>query len=174
MPIKVIVKPHDPRWKDLFAEESKSVAEALGPNVVTIHHIGSTAIPTIHAKPIIDMLVEARSVGDIDTRNSAMKALGYEAMGEFGIPGRRFFRKDDPSGVRTHHVHCFATGSLEIERHLAFRDFMLEHSEDARQYSDLKRRLAAQYPDDIDSYMAGKDSFIKMINMKAAAWRSLM
>ena len=170
--MRVVVEPHNPCWTDLFDIEAKKVAQALGSNVVAIHHIGSTAIPTIHAKPIIDMLIEAADIGDVDTHNSAMEALGYEAMGEYGIPGRRYFRKDDDARTRTHHAHVFATGCPEVERHLAFRDFMLEHPEWEGQYSDLKRKLAEAHSEDIEAYMDGKDAFIKEMNTKAAEWRA--
>ena len=172
MPMKVVVEPYDPRWVGMFGMESAMVGRALGSNMVAIHHIGSTTIRTIHAKPIIDMLVEVANLDAVDAHNRAMEALGYEAMGEFGIAGRRYFRKDDDAGVRTHHVHTFATGCPHIERHLAFRDFMLEHPDWARRYSDLKRNLARAHPDDIQSYMDGKDAFIKDIDIRAATWRA--
>ncbi|HMD54213.1 MAG TPA: GrpB family protein, partial [Phycisphaerae bacterium] len=104
--------------------------------------------------------------------NAQLQALGYIAMGEYGIPGRRYFRKDDAAGNRTHQIHTFQTGSPQIERHLAFRDFMSTHGEYANQYAALKRRLAEQHPDDIEAYMDGKDEFIKQMDIKAAAWRA--
>jgi GrpB-like predicted nucleotidyltransferase (UPF0157 family) len=104
---KVEVVPHDRNWQHEFDRESAIVAAALGNNVVAIHHIGSTAIATIHAKPIIDMLVEVDEIDRVDDCQPHMQALGYEYMGEFGIPGRRFFRKDSTAGMRTHHIHTF-------------------------------------------------------------------
>ena len=91
---KVEVVPHDPRWRDAFEAEAKHVAAALGENVVAIHHIGSTAIPNIFAKPVIDLLVEVRDITEVDGQSSAMESLGYEVMGEYGIHGRRYFRKE--------------------------------------------------------------------------------
>src|SRR4028119_2538328 len=164
---KVEVVPHDPNWRCAFETESKLIALALRDNVVAIHHIGSTAIPQIHAKPIIDMLVEVKDILKIDTHSSEIEALGYQAMGEFGISGRRYFRKG-----RSHHIHSFEVGSPQIERHLAFRDYMITHSEDAQQYSELKRELANKYYDNIQGYMDGKDEFIKAMDLKAAKWRS--
>ena len=166
---KILVVPHNPQWAEMFAGEAKLVASALGPNVIAVHHIGSTAIPTIHAKPVIDMLIEVANVDAIDACNPAMEVLGYEPRGEFGIPGRRFFRKDDAAGIRTHHIHAFAAGSPQIERHLAFRDFLLVHPDWAGRYSDLKRRLADAHPDSIELYMDGKDAFIKQVDQLAAA-----
>ncbi len=168
---KVEVVPHDPKWQEAFELESKSVADALGENVVAVHHIGSTAIPSIYAKPIIDLLVEVKDIIKVDRKNSAMESLGYEVMGEFGIPGRRFFRKDNQENVRTHHIHTFEIASAQVKRHLAFRDYMLAHPENAQKYSELKRELARKYPKNIDKYMDGKDGFIKEMDKKAAQWR---
>ena len=169
---KVAVVPHDPHWRDAFEAEAKHVAAALGENVIAINHIGSTAIPNIYAKPVIDLLVEVRDITEADARSSAMESLGYEMMGEYGIPGRRFFRKDNHEGIRTHHIHAFAVGSSEVERHLAFRDYMIAHPEDAQRYGELKRQLADEYPQSIDGYMDGKDSFIKEMDRMAAQWRA--
>ncbi len=170
---KVEVVPHDPKWRDAFDVESKSVADALGENVVAVHHIGSTAILSIYAKPIIDLLVEVKVIIKVDGCSSAMESLGYEVMGEYGIPGRRFFRKDNQESIRTHHIHTFEIASAQVERHLAFRDYMLAHPEEAQRYSELKRRLAREYPTNIDGYMDGKDEFIEEMDTKAAQWRTL-
>ncbi|HEV7892566.1 MAG TPA: GrpB family protein [Pyrinomonadaceae bacterium] len=170
--MKVKVVPHDPRWRDAFAAEAKHVAAALGENVVAIHHIGSTAIPDIYAKPVIDFLVEVRDINEVDGRSRAMESLGYEVMGEYGIPGRRYFRKDNREGIRTHHIHAFEAGSAEVERHLAFRDYMIAHPVDAQRYSELKRKLAEEHPQNMDGYMDGKDGFIKEMDRRAAQWRA--
>jgi GrpB-like predicted nucleotidyltransferase (UPF0157 family) len=138
--------------------------------MVSIHHIGSTAIPHIYAKPIIDLLVEVKDILVVDQCDSAMEKLGYVVMGEFGIPDRRFFLKDNAAGIRTHHVHVFAIDSPQIQRHLAFRDYLIAHLGIAQEYSDLKRDLAQQYPQDIQGYMDGKDGFIKEIDQQAAQW----
>ena len=167
---KVEVVPHNPRWRNAFEAEAKHIGAALGENVVAIHHIGSTAIPDIYAKPVIDLLVEVGNITEVDERSSAMEALGYEAMGEFGIPGRRYFRKDNQEGIRTYQIHVFDAGSAQIDRHLAFRDYMIAHPEDARKYSELKRKLAKEHSQSINGYMDGKDSFIKEIDRKALRW----
>src|SRR5688572_23286552 len=101
-----------------------------------------------------------------------MELLGYEVMGEFGIPGRRYFRKDDGEGIRAHQIHTFEASSDQARRHLAFRDFLIAHPDEANQYSALKRRLAAEHPHDADSYMDGKDAFIQQIDRRAAVWRN--
>jgi GrpB-like predicted nucleotidyltransferase (UPF0157 family) len=168
---KVEVVPHNPQWREACEAEAKQIATALAENAVAIHHIGSTAIPDIYAKPVFDLLVEVRDIAEVDRQSSALESLGYEVKGEYGIPGRRYFRKDNPEGIRTHHVHVFEAGSAEIERHLAFRDYMRAHPEEAQKYSELKRKLAEDHPQSIDEYMDGKDGFIKEMDRRAAQWR---
>jgi GrpB-like predicted nucleotidyltransferase (UPF0157 family) len=169
--MRVEVVAYDPRWKAGAEAEAGQIHAALGDIIFAIHHIGSTAIPGIFAKPILDFLLEVKGLTRLDDRIPSMEGLGYEPMGEYGIPGRRFFRKLGAGGKRTHHVHAFETGSPELGRHLAFRDYMIAHPEAALQYSALKRNLAQKYPDDIDAYMDGKDIFIKEHEAKAIEWR---
>lgn len=168
---EVILEKHDPAWADKFAAESGLIAEALAESCVAIHHIGSTAIPASVAKPLIDVLVVARSLAMIDSRTGEMESLGYEAHGEYGIAGRRYFRKFNASGIRTFHVHAFAEGDSHVDRHLAFRDFMNAHPEWARRYSDLKLSLAAEFPDSAEDYWRGKGDFIRHVDELAAKWR---
>jgi GrpB-like predicted nucleotidyltransferase (UPF0157 family) len=168
---RVEVVPHDPNWRSLFESESNQIVIALGANAVAIHHIGSTSIEKIYAKPIIDILVEVKSIDRVDDQNSPMQLLGYQCMGEFGIEERRFFLKDNQNGIRTHHVHIFQSGSVQIARHLLFRDYLNACVEQAQMYSSLKRSLAEKYPRDIESYMTGKYEFIQEIDRNAAEWR---
>jgi GrpB-like predicted nucleotidyltransferase (UPF0157 family) len=168
---RVEVVQHDPNWYSLFDTESKQITTALGENVIEIHHIGSTSIETIYAKPIIDILVEVSSISKVDENNSQMQSLGYQCMGEFGIKARRFFLKDNKAGVRTHHVHVFEADSPQVMRHLVFRDYLNTHLEEAQAYSTLKQSLANKYPLDIERYMDGKYEFIQEIDRKAAEWQ---
>jgi len=174
MPIKIEVVPHDPTWRDQFQQEAERIQQALGAIVTAVHHIGSTSIPNIYAKPIIDMLVEVTDITQVDQREAAMIALGYEAMGEMGLPGRRYFRKENNQGIRTHHAHTYQQGTSEIKRHLAFRDYMIAHPEAAQAYSELKRELAKKLDIyDIEGYMDGKDVFVKEMEQRAIAWSRL-
>jgi GrpB-like predicted nucleotidyltransferase (UPF0157 family) len=170
---RVIVVPYDSSWPAEFARESAAVASALGESCLIVHHIGSTSIHGMVAKPIIDMLPVVRSIEAVDARSGEMTALGYEVLGEFGIPGRRYFRKEDSHGIRTHQVHVFEAGSPQIARHLAFRDFMRKHSDHAREYAALKQHLAAQFPNDIEAYMDGKDAFIRRIDAITAGFKAI-
>ncbi len=167
--MRIQMVPHNPEWRQAFRQEAEQIAAALDEDVVTVHHMGSTAIPGIYAKPVLDMLLVVRSVEALDEKQSEIEALGYEARGEYGIPGRRFYRRDNSQGDRTHQVHAFEVGSPQIARHLAFRDYMIAHPKAAQEYSDLKRELAAKHPSDIEAYMDGKDAFIQEIDRQAAS-----
>lgn len=91
-------------------------------------------------------------------------------MGEFGIEGRRYFRRDDAIGRRTHQIHAFVKGSPHVHRHVAFRDFMRAHPSLAAKYGSLKSQLAEAHPHDIEAYMDGKDALIKELEAQALAW----
>ena len=168
----VEVVPHNPQWRAAFEAEAKRIISVIGENVITIHHIGSTAIPNIYAKPIIDLLIEVRDINQVDAQSQAMQALGYEVKGEFGMLGRRYFRKDNQQGIRTHQIHTFETGSTQVERHLAFRDYLIAQPIAAQKYSELKRKLAKKHSDNMDGYIDGKDDFIKETDRRAAQWRA--
>jgi GrpB-like predicted nucleotidyltransferase (UPF0157 family) len=168
--VNVIVVPHDPGWRRKFEVEAEIIGVALGLAVSFIHHVGSTSIPGIYAKPVIDILVEASSYEAVDQKGNSLVAKGYEALGEFGLPGRRYFRKDSARGAREFQIHVFLAGSVEAARHLAFRDYMRSHRAAAAEYSQLKRDLARQFPSDIDAYMDGKNPFIKATDQAALAW----
>ena len=154
----------------MFSAEAAEVTAALGNQVVTIRHIGSTAIPGIKAKPIIDLLVVIRDIERMDDYDETMAELGYEPMGEHGIPGRRFFRKPGKD-TRTHHVHVYGRGHPEVSRHLDFREHLRAHPQDAQAYSELKEELAQRFPEDVDRYVEGKSALIEEIDAKARAWR---
>jgi GrpB-like predicted nucleotidyltransferase (UPF0157 family) len=165
--IKVVL--HDPQWSQQFEREVEELTAIFGEEIVKAHHIGSTAIPGIVAKPIIDVLVEVRDIKRIDGFNQAMTP-GYIPKGAFGIAGRRFFIKGSETH-RTHHIHVFGLGHRAIDRHLAFRDYLRAHPDEAQAYGRLKTELARRFPHDINGYTAGKDDFIKDIERKAAAWK---
>lgn len=167
---EIQVVPYDSRWPERFAREADRLRAIFGAQVVAIHHIGSTAIPNVSAKPIIDVLVEVVSIEAIDAFNQEMIERGYLPKGEFGIPGRRFFIKGTEER-RFHHVHVFQAGDPEMERHLAFRDYMIAHPDEAEAYTVLKRELAREFPHDAEGYMAGKNDFVVEVERKALAWR---
>lgn len=162
--------PYDPAWAAAFDTEAKRVRNALGPELIALHHMGSTAIPGLTAKPVIDMLGEANALGTIDTATPAVVTLGYQAFGEKGITGRRFFLLRSAAGVRTHHLHVYAAGSPHIARHLAFRDYLQAHPEVAAAYAALKLRLVAGGIRDRATYQNAKAPFVREVELAALDW----
>ena len=159
------VVDYDSRWPELFAEEQKLLARTLGAVVQKIHHIGSTSVEGLAAKPIIDILLEVASVAELDQLNDQMVSIGYLPKGEFGIPRRRYFQKGD--AIRTHQLHAYGIGDSELVRHLAFRDYLVRNQNIADEYARLKKEVAASCDNDIDRYCDGKDAFIKEHEAKA-------
>ena len=162
---RVEVVSYNPNWREMYKEESEKIKNILNDIVIDIHHIGSTAIPGIKAKPVIDILVEVKDIEGVDQYNHKMKELGYEAMGEYGILKRRFFRKGENN--RTHHIHIFQVGNEEIKRHINFKEYLIAHPDKAREYSKLKEKLANKYSYDVENYSNSKSDFIKKIDRKA-------
>jgi len=164
----VRVVPYRSEWRELFDEENarlKAVFEQAGIEA-RIEHTGSTAIPGVPAKPILDILI---GYPDADNRRravDALKAAGYEYRGESGIPGRDFFRRGDP---RSYHVHLCQLGGPFWVEHQRFRDYLLTHTNVAREYGDLKLRLAEEFPFDRESYINGKAEFVHHVLRMAEA-----
>lgn len=166
---KVEVVPYHLDWPSRFADEARALAAVFGDQLLSIHHFGSTAIPGTSAKPIIDILVIVRDIDAVDALNARLLALNYSPVGEYGIPGRRFFYKGTAE-LRTHHLHAYQTGNPQILRHLAFRDYMRAHPRSAHDYSLLKESLAKRFPEDMDSYILGKNAFVKEQEQRAMEW----
>ncbi len=170
---RIEVVRYDPRWPAMFAAEASLLRLNLPGVIVHIQHMGSTAIPGIKAKPVIDLLVEVEDIDAIDVWNQAMEEIGYRPRGELGIPGRRYFSKNTDM-VRTHHAHFFPVGHPEIERHLLFRDYLREHPQAAMEYSQLKEELAARFRYDSHGYTEAKNDFVQRIDRLAREWGKSM
>ena len=165
---KVEIKEYDPQWKKEYEKEKEKLTNIFSDILIDIHHIGSTAIPDIKAKPIIDIMIVVEDINKVDEYNEEMIELGYTPKGEFGIKNRRFFPKG--GNERSHHVHVFPKGDPEVKKHLNFRNYLRAHPEEARRYSQLKEVLAAKYYYNIDKYIEGKNDFIQEVDRKAAKW----
>jgi GrpB-like predicted nucleotidyltransferase (UPF0157 family) len=169
--IAVELVPPSPHWVELAAAEIRRLKSALGEVLVRVEHIGSTAIPGIMAKPIVDLIPIVTSVQALDAAMPRVTALGYECLGEFGLPGRRYCRKNDPAtGKRQVQLHCYAENSPEIARHIAFRDYLRAHPEKAKEYEAEKIRAAALHPDNTLDYNAEKNDWIKATEVVALKW----
>jgi GrpB-like predicted nucleotidyltransferase (UPF0157 family) len=160
------VVTYNTEWPHLFEMEAKLIKDALGENCIAVHHIGSTAVPGLSAKPIIDIVPVVKDILLVNQFTPAMENIGYIAKGEYGIPFRRYFQKGNAK--RSHNVHVFEAGNNEIHRYLRFRDWMRTHVNDRDAYGALKAELALKYPNDILNYSLGKESFIADIDSKAA------
>lgn len=168
---KIEVVPYDERWPLIF-EEEKELLFAKVPGVIgNIHHIGSTSVKGLAAKPIIDILLEVADIRELDGHSADFEALGYECMGEFGIPGRRYYRKGGAD--RTHQIHAFEAGSTSAVRHIAFKEYLKAHPSVAREYGELKLRVAAACNNEMALYCDGKADFIRVHEQAAMSWRLL-
>lgn len=162
------VVDHDPAWSASFKEERRRLLAALDGVAVSIEHIGSTAVPGLAAKPIIDLLVEVDQLDRLDRCREALEAIGYSARGENGIPGRRYFTRGKPA--RTHHLHAFQFGDPHLLRHLEFRDYLVENPAVALAYGALKMRAAAAWRHEPAGYAAAKQDFIAEHQRIARSW----
>lgn len=162
---------YNPEWANIFTVAANEIKSILKENYIQIHHIGSTAIPNIYAKPIVDVLPVVKDISSVDSLNHEFEKLGYVCMGEYGIPGRRFYWKSKTK--RTLNIHLFEEGSSELKRNLLFKYFMLEHNDYAQAYSLIKKSLAEVFPEDIENYVNGKSSFVQMINYKTGSAKSV-
>jgi GrpB-like predicted nucleotidyltransferase (UPF0157 family) len=144
----------------IFKEEAARLQAALGKDVFDIQHVGSTSIPGMAAKPIIDIAIAVRNIEEASVCIAPVEELGYEYKGENGIPGRLFFAKGNP---RTHHIHINEMGGRNWNNQISFRDYLILRPEIASEYAQLKLELAQRYPTDRQSYLACKAPFIERV-----------
>jgi GrpB-like predicted nucleotidyltransferase (UPF0157 family) len=163
-----LVEPN-PDWPTIAEKESRRLADVIRPTLVVIHHIGSTAIPGIRAKPTIDLLPLVRSLAALDARKNDVIALGYQWRGEFGLAGRRFLTLTH-DGKRLFNVHCYEQTNSEVIRHLAFRDYLRAHPDVAKEYEIEKLKARALQPDDVLAYNDAKNDWIKKTEKLALEW----
>lgn len=156
---KIAVVPYDEKWPEMFNAESFLIKTLLGDVATNIHHIGSTSVPGLSAKPVIDILLEVHDINELDKYIPAMVNAGYIARGENGISGRRYFIKGDDQ--RSHQVHAFSVGDIQILRHLAFRDYLRKNRNIAMAYAEIKRAAVLLYKNDAYRYSAFKTNFIE-------------
>ena len=155
---RVVVVPYDEAWKQNFKEIESELAAALGPLAMRIEHVGSTSVPGLSAKPIIDIDVVIEDETVLPDVVEAMAKIGYRHEGNLGIPGREAFKYDaqEKSHLLAHHLYVCTKDASELKRHLSFRDYLLTHPEAVAEYSRTKEQGAALFPDDIDKYIEYK------------------
>jgi GrpB-like predicted nucleotidyltransferase (UPF0157 family) len=163
--IKIIVQSFQKDWTKKFQIAKQELEKIFQGADIQFYHIGSTSIPNCSAKPIIDILGVTTDITKIERYNEAMVQRGYEPKGEYGIPHRRYFQRRPLEAVN---LHIFEETNPEVERHLRFCAYLRKHPEKAEEYSQLKLKLAQQFPHDIHQYIRGKELWIKMIDKAAA------
>ncbi len=160
MPRTVALVPHTSDWSVRAAALTADIHAAAPGALRAVHHIGSTAVAGLVAKPVIDLLGEVESLVMIETARASLEGLGWRWRGENGVAGRRYLTWDDPeTGARAAHLHVHATGDPMIPWHLAFRDRLRAEPETAAAYEAEKRRCAALHPDDSGAYAASKKAW---------------
>ncbi|QDQ01964.1 GrpB family protein [Lysinibacillus fusiformis] len=161
--MKVRLTAYSAKWKLMFEQEVQLLRTIFGDEIISFEHFGSTSIPGMKAKPVIDMMGIINDIEKVDTYNEQMKFLGYEVVGDWGIEGRRLFRKGGDN--RTHHIHFYQFDNPQIERHLAFREYLLAHPDEAKRYSQFKEELANKYYLTRD-YSPAKKAFVSEMEKK--------
>lgn len=165
---RVVIVPYDPEWPALFSRLGAALREALGGTALRIDHVGSTAIPGLAAKPIIDIQISVVSFEPVDAYRIPLETLGYVFRSDNPELTKRYFR--EAPGERRTHIHVRRAGSWAEQFALLFRDYMRTHDDDARQYAELKYRLASRYGDDRLGYTEPKAPFTWETMMKADRW----
>ena len=159
----IVVVPYDEKWKLRFEEIAGEVGGALGELALSIEHVGSTSVPCLAAKPIIDIDVVIEDESRLDAVISALAKIGYQHEGNLGISGREAFGYEGKSHLMEHHLYVCPADSPELRRHVAFRDYLRGHPEAVLEYSRIKEEAARLFPHDIDGYINHKGTLIEKI-----------
>jgi len=163
----VIVLDYDPNWPGVFQSLRKRIADALGDMAAAIEHVGSTAVPELAAKPIIDIDVLLASETMLPAAIERLASLGYVHQGNLGIPEREAFVA--PTNDPLHHLYVCPPSSSEFRRHIALRDYLRANPKDAKIYGDLKITLAERFREDRSAYIAAKGEFVAELTSRAIA-----
>jgi len=156
----VEIAEYDPAWPADYEREAALIVAALGDLLLEIEHVGSTAVPGLGAKPVIDIMAGVRAFADGERCVAPLEALGYLYKGEADVPGRHYFRKP-LDGPASYHIHMAELGGDFWRRHLLFRDYLRAHPDAARDYYELKLRLAEEHRLDRLAYTEAKTGFIE-------------
>ena len=160
----IVLEPYNPDWPSQFAAARAELLTACGNLLIEVHHVGSTAIPGLAAKPVIDMLPVLRRYEDGTLCVPLLQSLGYTYRGDYGIIRRHYFVRGTP---RSHQAHMFAAENPEVERHLLFRDYLRAHAGERDAYAALKGMLAEKFGADRKAYSEAKTPFCERIDRLA-------
>ncbi len=164
----IIVVPYDPTWPHFFARIGQQLRTALNQLAVRIDHIGSTAVPNLAAKPVIDIQISLAALEPITAYRSAIESLGFIWRADNPDLTKRYFR--EAPGRRRTHIHVRRAGSWSAQFALLFRDYLRTHPDDVEQYATLKQHLAQQYRHDRNMYVEAKGPFIWTVMQRASQW----
>lgn len=167
--MKVRLSEYNTNWIRQYQEEAEFLKTIFTDEILRCEHFGSTSVPGLKAKPVIDIMCIAKDINNVDLHNDTMSVLGYDVAGEWGMPGRRLFRKGGEE--RTHHIHFYQVNNPQIDRHLIFRDYLRCHPEEAARYSRLKEQLAERF-ENTSEYSPAKKTFVMEMEQLALAWYS--
>lgn len=167
----VVIVEYDPAWADMAESELQRIRGALGTVVSRLDHVGSTAVPGLAAKPILDLQLSVAVIAARANYVEPLERLGYLFVPSPESPDFHFFALPQER-PRTYHLHVCEAGSEHETRHLAVRDFLRTHPSEAERYAALKRRLAAKHPRDRLSYIEGKDEYVAALERRAGLWAS--
>ena len=162
-PAPLVIVAYDPTWPDTFQAAKSQILNAIAHHIQSIHHVGSTSVPGLPAKPIIDILVGVHDWEEARVAIPPLQRIGWEFRGQRGIPRRHYFVIRIPDGRRTHHLHMLETTSRAYADMLAFRDHLRTHPAAASEYASLKRRLAARPEPHRGAYQQAKAPFIQRV-----------
>jgi GrpB-like predicted nucleotidyltransferase (UPF0157 family) len=165
----IVVVDYDPSWPEAFERVHSTIWPVVSDVALGVEHIGSTAVPGLAAKPIIDVDVLVRVESDISAAIERLATLGYVHRGNLGVEGRDAF--DSPEGLPAHNLYLCPRNSPGLVNHLAVRDHLRTHRDAAKEYGELKKQLAKQFPHDIGGYVEGKTDFLLRI-LRAAGLSS--
>jgi len=162
----IVIEPYDPEWAVEFEKIRSYLLPHIDDLIVDIHHVGSTSVVGLSAKPIIDFDIEIADIGLFPALKDRLKGLGFRHEGDYGIVGREAFKRDYPDDFKQYHMYVCASDSIEFKHHLYFRDALRADPLAARKYGELKTANAKKYGNDIDAYIDGKAEFICSILSK--------
>lgn len=168
-PIPVFLAAYNPEWPRIAASHAEHL-QVLGSTLVSVHHIGSTSVPGLVAKPIIDLMPLVTDLTGLDGQRQRIEALGYIWHGELGISGRRYCTLADEASVRVVQLHFFKADSPHVERHVAFRDYLRAHPEEANAYAIEKRRAQNLHPSNSHDYADEKEKWLRAAETRALIW----
>ena len=159
--------PYSQEWPEIFEKEKALILRAIGEQVADVQHIGSTSVPGLYAKPIIDIAAGVHSL-DVEGRmcTKPLERIGYVCKNDAGVPGRIFFSKGRED-LMTHHLDVVEYGGIAWNNYIRFREYMRSHKKAREEYAKLKKALAGKFANDRDSYTAKKEEFIKRILLLA-------